>query len=159
MSKWIRYGYRGQKGKSKRAYGRLYCVWLSMRKRCLRPSHPDYPEYGGRGITLCAEWCDYANFRKWAISHGYRKGLQINRIDNDESYFPENCHWATPAEQCLNKRSTHIVTWKNQQIPLPQFARMHDVCIDELRSRHKRLGWSLERCLAEATRPYTGNLR
>ena len=62
--------------------------------------------YQDRGITVCDEWLVFENFRDWALSHGYKEGLQIDRIDNDKGYCPENCRWATPKENTNNRRNT-----------------------------------------------------
>ena len=83
---------------------RLYRVWGDMRSRCRNPNHRAYKYYGGRGITICAEWDDYTAFRDWAFAHGYREGLTIDRINNDGNYEPGNCRWITMAEQNKNKR-------------------------------------------------------
>ena len=50
-------------------YGtRLYAIWNSMRQRCNNPNHKAYKNYGGRGITICKEWDDFGEFRRWALS-------------------------------------------------------------------------------------------
>ena len=83
----------------------LYGVWNSIKQRIFNPNHKDYHNYRGRGIKICKEWLDdYKIFYSWAISNGYQKGLEIDRIDNDGNYEPDNCKWSTRTEQALNKQ-------------------------------------------------------
>lgn len=89
----------------------LYNSWDNMVRRCSNENRPEYKNYGGRGIKLYEEWRDYSTFKKWAMANGYKKGLVIDRIDNDGNYHPDNCRWVTRAESCRNQRNTRM-TWK-----------------------------------------------
>jgi hypothetical protein len=87
----------------------LYIVWKNMRQRCYNKKYDRYSDWGGRGIKICDEWLnDFKVFYDWATANGYSAGLTIDRIDNDGNYEPNNCRWATNAEQQLNKRKKAI---------------------------------------------------
>lgn len=87
-------------------YPNLYGTWCSMKARCENTNRPKYVDYGKRGITLCKEWHNAGVFAQWALSHGYKQGLQIDRINNDKGYFPDNCRFVTPKENSRNRRNT-----------------------------------------------------
>ena len=89
--------------------GRLYLVWNGMKTRCYNPNFPQYKDYGGRGIKVCPEWHDYANFLAWAKDSGYdenapRGACTLDRIDNNSDYCPENCHWVSMKAQAKHRR-------------------------------------------------------
>lgn len=89
---------------------RLFSIWQSMKSRCENPNRVKYKDYGGRGIKVCAEWMNAENFVRWALQNGYAEGLQLDRIDNDGNYCPENCRFVTPKENSRNRRNTKSLT-------------------------------------------------
>ena len=95
----------------------LYNVWTQMISRCENPHNRDYRYYGKLGVRVCDEWrYDYRKFYDWSFAHGYNTEkrpngaqwniLTIDRINPCGDYEPDNCRWATNAEQMKNRRPT-----------------------------------------------------
>jgi len=77
-----------------------------IKSRCYNPKNRAYQNYGGRGISVCREWLDNSDsFVDWSLANGFKRELQIDRINNDGAYSPENCRWVTPTDNLMNKRT------------------------------------------------------
>lgn len=83
-----------------------YSSWSSMKARCLDPGNKDYPRWGGRGITICAEWVE--SFEAFFAHIGPRPpGTSLDRIDTTRGYEPGNVRWATDREQAQNRATSY----------------------------------------------------
>ena len=82
---------------------KLYHIWMGMKQRCSNPHHKSYKWYGGKGVYVCDEWeHDYLAFKNWMLDHGWKEGMEIDRIDDSGPYSPDNCRVVTRFEN-LNK--------------------------------------------------------
>lgn len=91
----------------------LYKTWRNMRQRCYNPNNQDYKYYGGKGIKLCGDWHnDFKLFYDWALSHGWKSGLVIDRVDPDKDYCPDNCRYISMAE---NSKRVKIPIGENRK--------------------------------------------
>jgi len=85
---------------------RLYRTYTHMKSRCYDSNSKDYYNYGARGITVCNKWKNsYIEFKIWALKHGYKDNLSIDRINGNEGYSPSNCRWADSVQQSRNLRT------------------------------------------------------
>jgi len=129
---------------------REFRCWTNMRQRCNNPNKPIYKYYGGRGISVCPEWEDFAVFLR---DMGYAPSPEhtIERVDNDKGYFPENCRWATRKEQSNNLSTNNLVEFNGETKTLAQWSDSLNLPRNMLRNRIFVLGWSIEKALT--TRP------
>ncbi len=123
-----------------------YKVWDGMRQRCNNPNSPDYPRYGGRGITICERWS--ASFSNFVADMGPRlsRAFQIERRDNDLGYSPENCRWATRKEQQRNRRNTRFIEFNGERLSVPEWSERTGIERHTLYLRIRR-GWTPQQTL------------
>jgi len=123
-----------------------YAAWKAMRRRCYRPSCADFQNYGGRGITVAAEWLNsYDTFLAYVGRRPSPKH-SIDRIDNDRGYEPGNVRWATAKEQARNRRRSVKVSAFGETLSLGEWAERFGVSSDTIRQRLER-GWDPSRAV------------
>ena len=115
----------------------FYRRWTDMRYRCSNPRHAQYGDYGGRGITVCDRWQEFAAFYEDMYST-YQTGVHIDRIDNNAGYSPENCRWATAKQNARNKRSNRWVETPDGPMVLAEAAEKYGIRPDTLWHRIQR---------------------
>jgi hypothetical protein len=115
-----------------------------MHNRCSNPNEPSYKNYGGRGIAVCDRW---ASFEAFAADMGERPANHsIDRIDNDGPYSPENCRWATKAEQARNSRRTVMLTHEGETLCLKDWSTRLGIPYARMQYRYSR-GWAVAEIL------------
>jgi hypothetical protein len=107
---------------------KLYGKWQDMLNRCRNPKVDRYKNYGGRGITVCQEWQnDFVNYYNWCISNGWLEGLQVDRIDVNGNYEPNNCRIVEPIEQAYNKQNTVYVFYNDNKYSLAKICNLNNI--------------------------------
>jgi hypothetical protein len=102
-----------------------------MLGRCRQLNHHSAKNYIGRGITVCERWQSFENF---LADMGEKPiGKTLDRENNDLGYFKENCRWATPFEQTVNRRSTKLTS--------DVIARDYEICHQQVCAISKGKSW------------------
>lgn len=84
-----------------------YKHWKSMHERCNGGGHPKHEKYYvNKGIKVCEEWFNLETFIKWFDTKDYQKGLELDRIDNNKGYLPDNCRFVTRKQNVRNSSVT-----------------------------------------------------
>ncbi len=132
-------------------YKNLFGIWAGMRDRCNRKTNQDYKYYGANGIIVENIWDDYLEFKKWSILNGYEpnKNLQIDRIDSNKNYSPENCRWVSPKINQRNRdcvlldmtKANEIRILLTKEISISKIAEMYEVHPDTVKDINKGKTW------------------
>lgn len=125
-----------------------YQAWRGMRKRCYNQKDRYYSDYGGRGITVCAEWL--TNFEAFYQDMGPRPSPahSLDRKDNDKGYSKDNCRWATKIEQSSNTRKNIFHLYNGTYRTIAAWCREFELDYRLAYSRYYQSGWSIKEIIA-----------
>ncbi|WP_435109800.1 hypothetical protein [Nocardiopsis synnemataformans] len=122
-----------------------------MVNRVTLENGPEYHNYGGRGIRVCERWESFGSFEE-DMGPTFSPELQLDRIDVNGDYSPQNCRWATPKEQQRNKRTNHVVEWSGLSMTVQDWAELLSLKPNTVVHRLRR-GWSVKRALTKNADP------
>lgn len=131
----------------------LHRVWAGIVSRC-KYDYDCFRNYSGKGLTVCEEWKTYENFRDWALANGWREGLEIDRIDGNKGYSPENCRVVTRKENANNRSDNIRLTVFGETKTAAMWSedpRCPDIAPGMICWRHHK-GWSDEDAVTKPVR-------
>lgn len=122
------------------AHGKEWKAWAAAKQRCLNPNNPQYANYGGRGVTMCAEWVNdfpafYAHVGPAPRSD---RRSSLDRIDNSRGYEPDNVRWTTPDVQLTNTRRSIIVDIGGKRLTSVEACNLYDLPYTTISARWRR---------------------
>jgi hypothetical protein len=131
---------------------RTYNSYQSMLARCYYPLAISYPNYGGRGITVCDRWRE--SFENFYADMGDRPPRHsLDRIDSNKNYEPQNCRWATKRVQSNNCRTNHIIEIDGRKQSLMEWCMEYSIprtgplSYDTVKQRINKLKWEPKKAL------------
>jgi hypothetical protein len=132
----------------------IYRVWQGMKKRCNYPGDVGWENYGGRGITVCAQWQESFETFLEDVGKPPFPRAQLDRIDNGGNYEPNNVHWVTNQQNSINRRNSVQFTYNGLTLHVQEWSKKLGISCAVLRFRRKN-GWSTERTLTQAVQKRT----
>lgn len=103
---------------------KLYKKWWHIQSRCNNPKDISYKNYGGRGIKVCNEWNSFVAFKDWCYKNNYNSDLEIDRIDVNGNYEPNNCRFVSKLENTRNRRITKKYEYNGEIKSLGEIAQL-----------------------------------
>jgi hypothetical protein len=120
-----------------------YKSWASMKRRCLNPDdkHKKY-----KGLLTYQKWID--SFEEFFNDMGPKPSSKhtIERINNQEGYYPSNCRWATRSEQNKNYSQNRFLQYNGVTLCVSDWAELFDMPRHRIYQRLDK-GWSVEKAL------------
>lgn len=137
---------QGTKGKETPEYK----TWMNILSRCgdapCVKRVNTYKNYSARGIFVCERWKN--SFAAFYEDMGIRpsKDHSIDRINNNDGYYKENCRWATDKEQCNNRRFNLLITIDGVEKTLQEWSDSYKIKSSLVSKRLKR-DWPIKMAL------------
>lgn len=126
----------------------IYAAWKNMIARCTKPDANGYESYGGRGITVCDSWLGPDGLDNFVRDMGTRPPRhEIDRIDVNGNYCPENCKWSTKQEQARNTRKNRCITANGETLTVTEWAERLGVTASAINGRLAS-GWTPEQIVS-----------
>lgn len=124
--------------KHKKSHSPEYHAWGNMIQRCRNRNHPEYKNYGARGIIVCEEW--QSSFERFFEDMGEKPDpkFSLDRINNEEGYFKENCRWTDASTQARNQREKENKTTGIKNISYSKRDGLYYVNIERKGQRRRK---------------------
>lgn len=134
------------------SYSPEYRAWQTMVQRCTNPANAAWANYGGRGITVCDAWLDDPTQFYRDMGPKPSPTHELDRIDNDGGYSPENCRWTVRTINCRNRRSNRHLTHAGETLTIAEWVERTGIPHSTIKER-LRMGWSDVKALTTPVRP------
>ena len=133
----------------------LYRKWSAMNERCNNPQDAGYIYYGASGIKVCEEWHKsnpdgFINYKRdiERLGSPLQPDMQIDRINNNGDYAPDNVRWASRKTQMNNRRCNLEFEINGETKTLKQWAEVVGIKYSTLRERIMR-NWGIIKALTK----------
>ncbi len=131
---------------------RTYRAWYNMKTRCNNSTNKNFPDYGGRGVSVCDRWqSSFANFLEDMGECPPKH--EIDRIDVNGHYEPGNCRWVMHIVNVRNTRANRILEFRGQSHCITEWAEIIGIQESTIRAR-LRYGYSVDEALSMPVRPH-----
>ena len=142
----------------KQKYKSEYGAWVNMRHRCINDQHPQYNDYGGRGISICPAWLN--SFDQFLKDLGPKPEpeLTLERLDNNGNYEPGNVAWRSRSAQQKNRRkfsksTDRLISYSGRTQTLEDWSKETGIKRSTLQMRLDS-GWTVSESLTKPVRGY-----
>jgi len=135
----------------------IYNIWRGILGRCCDPNNKDYPNWGGRGITVFPEWISepkkFFDYIEKELGDRPSPKHYLDRIDNFGNYEPGNLRWASAIESARNRRGLTSVEYRGERKTFAEWAEIGraegNTHLDSknLNVRVSIHGWTMEKAM------------